>query len=41
MFKVVDNDTIRVTKIDEVNDDGSFELGNTTSFTRFPGKQGE
>lgn len=38
-FQVVDNDTINVTEIDEVNEDGSFELGNTAPFTRLSGSQ--
>jgi hypothetical protein len=33
-FKVVDNDTIDVTEIETVNEDGSFELGETAPFTR-------
>jgi hypothetical protein len=37
-FKVVDNDTINVTEIDEVNETaGEFTLGNTAPFTRVPG----
>jgi hypothetical protein len=36
-FKVIDNDTIDVTEIEEVKEDGSFELGNTTPFTRIAG----
>ncbi|MDR0550399.1 MAG: hypothetical protein LBG72_00100, partial [Spirochaetaceae bacterium] len=36
-FKVVDNDTIDVTEIEEVKADGTFELGNTSSFTRVAG----
>ncbi|MDR1215813.1 MAG: hypothetical protein LBK25_03925, partial [Treponema sp.] len=33
-FKVVDNNTINVTEIEAVNEDGSFESGNTAPFTR-------
>jgi hypothetical protein len=36
-FKVADNDTINVTEIDEVNDNGTFVSGNTAAFARFPG----
>lgn len=36
-FKVVDNDTIDVTEIEEVKEDGSLVLGNTAPFTRVAG----
>jgi hypothetical protein len=36
-FKVIDNDTIDVTEIEDVNPDGSFKLGNTAPFTRVAG----
>ena len=37
-FQAIDNNTISVTEIDEVDEtDGSFTFGNTASFTRFPG----
>jgi Zn/Cd-binding protein ZinT len=37
-FKVVDNDTINVTEIDEVNEEtGAYTLGNTAPFTRVSG----
>jgi hypothetical protein len=36
-FKVADNDTIDVTEIVKVNEDGSFEFGNTTPFIRIAG----
>jgi hypothetical protein len=36
-FKVIDNDTVDVTEIEEVNADGSFKLGNTAPFTRVAG----
>jgi hypothetical protein len=36
-FKVIDNDTIDVTEIEEIKADGSFVLGNTAPFTRVAG----
>jgi hypothetical protein len=36
-FKVVDNDTIDVTEIEGISEDGSFVLGNTAPFTRVAG----
>jgi hypothetical protein len=36
-FRVVDNDTIDVTEIEEINEDGSLVLGNTAPFTRVAG----
>jgi hypothetical protein len=37
IFKVVNNDTIDVTEIDEVKEDGEWVLGNTAPFTRVVG----
>jgi hypothetical protein len=36
-FKVVDNDTIDVTEIEEIREGGSFVLGDTAPFTRVSG----
>jgi hypothetical protein len=38
-FKVIDNDTIDVTEIEEINENGSFKLGNTAPFTRVAGSE--
>ena len=36
-FKVIDNNTIDVTEINEVKEEGELELGNTAPFTRLKG----